>query len=187
MKKQIFISLLGILIVLNTTAQGKNEYKNSVRIGTLPLIRGAAHISYEKILDKSSFVTIGEITSFKTDYTQVKGYMGELQYRFFIVKNEMSTGIEMEHFYFAPFVSYRYFNQIKSGYNDKINTSLCGALLGVRLSNAQRLVLDFNIGPAYRYSDLLTERRENDYDNNILGLGYNGITLAGNITVGVKF
>ena len=188
MKKFALLIVLG-LIIQTLTAQEEKVYKNSFRLGIVPIVRGAFQLNYERDFSKSSVVVIAEITELNVNDKKISGQMGELQYRFFISQNPGSEliGLSRDVFYMAPFAAYRLKNIKEDGFDSDINTLSYGLVFGFRYSNQDRIVLDFNLGAGMKHSDIETDNTYHDYDNNIFSPGYTGISPAGNITFGIKF
>ena len=171
-------------------AQEPPEYLNSIRLGLVPIARGAFQLSYERSLPGRSVVLIGEITSYKVGGKEIRGQMGELQFRFNVSEK---TGFSLfsldgDVFYTTPFLSFRNKKITDSNYDDQITTTAVGLLFGIRFSNPDRLVLDVNFGAGNKWSTIETLRMNNGtYDDSILSPGYSGVYPAGNITFGIKF
>ena len=198
--KKIIIIIITLIISSSLFAQEENivtKRNNEFRISFFQFIMSTFRLSYEHMFNNNSSLVInGEVRLRQKEYNDILGGGGELQLRFYAVPKQKS---EFDGVYAGPYILYRYTEIINYSYDyypyetKKVTTKDFfsnfggGIIIGIKISAAERVTFDFNLGGGVKYTENSSNNPSNRYDDNIFEPGFTGITPKANFSFGLKF
>lgn len=174
----------------------KNEdYKSIIKFSPLQFVFNTFQLGWEMMDGKSgSFVINGGVCYVDNESRYKEGYIGEFQYRMYVLRKETSAANTLHNLYLGPYINFKHFTIEQKYYYDPyyppygpyydketFNAYNFGVLAGINNVVAKRFHIDIFIGGGLRTSD------SNMNDNDILEEGYKGIAPRVGIELGVNF
>lgn len=195
MKKLIFITIFLFIqfcfySFVNGQSKDSLKHKNELRIGLLQMRNYTLHINYERHFDdKKSLVGLVQTPSLLSFGSREFSTFYGVSYKYnlinFIKDKEYSINWNT---YFSPGLRYYIYQYKDSQYRDIIDSYEGNIVVGFNnIKSSKNAVIDFNVGIAYRYSIISTNRENPNFGYRFLYPGYTGIAPIANLTIGVKF
>jgi len=187
-------------VTIAATAQDTKEkdYTGIVKFSPIQFLYNTFQLGYEQRMTKvSSFNISAGISYVDNDNKYTEGYIGEFQYRYYILREETSTENTLHNFFIGPYVTFKYFNMERKSYDyiwngttnisttisekDKFNAYNFGILAGINNVVAKRFHIDLYLGGGIRTSDASI------FDKNFTDPGYKGIAPKFGFDLGINF
>lgn len=196
--RKIFIAVL-CMITFTLSAQDKKDkgdnYKSIIKFSPLQFLFGTFQLGYEILDTKTgSFQFNAGVCYVDNESKYKEGYIGEFQYRLYILRNETSDANSLHNLYLGPYINFKHFIIEHKYYYDpyyytpdqyyiheSFNAYNFGILTGINSVIAKRFHIDFYIGGGLRTSD------SNANKDNIMEEGYKGIAPRFGFELGVNF
>lgn len=195
--RKIVVMLLCLFTIAVSAQDNKDKgenYKSIIKFSPLQFIFNTFQLGWEIKDVKSSSIQFNLGVCYLDNDTKYKeGYIGEFQYRMYVLKNETSTANTMHNLYLGPYLNYKHYiiDQKYYSYNyngtytytnhDVFNAYNFGVLAGINSIIAKRFHIDFYFGGGLRTSD------SNANADNIMEEGYKGIAPRFGFDLGVNF
>jgi hypothetical protein len=187
-------------VTLAATAQDKKEkdFTGIVKFSPIQFLYNTFQLGFEqRMTNVSSFNISAGISYVDNDNKYTEGYIGEFQYRYYILREETSTENSLHNLYIGPYLNFKYFNMertttqyIWDGVNnvytdlvekDRFNAYNFGILAGINNVIAKRFHIDLYLGGGIRTSDASI------FDQNVYDPGYKGIAPKFGFDLGINF
>lgn len=198
MKKVIiaFFCILCIAAKAQTNKESDDNYKSIIKFSPLQFMFNTFQLGYEMLDGKSgSFQINAGICYVDNNEKYKEGYIGEFQYRLYILRTETSTANALHNLYLGPFINFKhyiidhkyyydpyYYNPPDASYlHEEFNAYNFGVIAGINNVVAKRFHIDFYIGGGLRTSD------SDSNDSDILEEGFKGIAPRFGFELGVNF
>ena len=174
---------------------GRMMFDQAVYWHLVPLGQNTFQVSYEMrkmAIDGGirAWLFSGGITLSNKRKKEQKGFLGELQYRYYF--NQLGPNFEL---YGAPYVQFRQISIERGSYNDQneyvqsfddLSSFSGGVLFGLHFLLFDQLILELQGGGGFMNSNV-PEDADRYYGDNPWEIGYTGIAVKGSINVGFAF
>lgn len=187
MKKITLFALLFVATLMGT--QSAKAQQNVIKVNYISPIFKTAAFFYERAINEKSSMQLGLLyTGFKVAGTKLQGFAVTPEYRFYLSQKEAPAG-----FFLGPYVKYQNYKLTQSmeGFSDtdvtgKIQSFGGGLLVGHQWIFAERVSLEFFLGPSFNAAQVRYEDENHQGDNNLKGTG-SGFGLRAGTTIGIAF
>jgi hypothetical protein len=194
MRKLLLILLVSSSFSIKAQKAEDLGYSGVVKFSPVQFLLNTFQLSYEQVISKTqSFQINGGVCYYDRDYDYREGYIGEFQYRCYILRNETSDYNTLHNLYFSPYLMGKHFVVESSVYHyasgvnyyeisrDEFNAMSGGIIIGINCLVGKRFHIDMFFG-----GGLHTSNSEGN-DNNATQPGFKGISLRGGIDLGINF